>query len=99
MLSNHLNQDALDDNFAPSLPSSTNNAGKKASLKCANYTFHVAALVVLLGCRLGRSFHRPLCASSVNWSRKEKLYDLIQFQPLRFHCRDAVFTVRYDLNL
>jgi hypothetical protein len=100
MLSNHLNQDALDGNFAPSLPSSTNTAGKKkhgemrklhfpcCGLGCASWLQAWACIpqtAVRLVCQLVPS--------------TETLYGLIQFQPLRFHCRDAVFTVRYDLNL
>jgi hypothetical protein len=39
MLANHLNQEALNGNFAPSLPSSTTPAGKKKALvERANYT-------------------------------------------------------------
>lgn len=89
MLANHLNEDALDGKFAPSLRSSTTPPDKKASVERANYAFHVAALGVRLGCRLGRSYHRPLITTECGprlsiGPQYRKLYVPIQHQPVRF---------------
>ena len=58
---------------------------------------------VRLGCRLRRSYHRPLimteCGSCLSiCPHYRKLYFPI-YQPVRFHCRAAVFTARYELYL
>jgi hypothetical protein len=105
MLANHINKDALDGNtnYAPSLPSSTPAKKKKKHLWNVQTTpFMSQPWVCVLAAGWGvhtRPLIRTECGRRLSIGPQyRKLYVCIH-QPVRFPCREAVFTARYDLNL
>jgi hypothetical protein len=78
MLTNHLNQDALDGYFAPSVPSSITPAGKKKKRRwnVQTTTSMLQPWVCSSWLRAWRSYHRPLVTtmwvSFVSWSPLQK---------------------------